>query len=415
MSVSHRAVVAGGGIGGLATAAALASSGLAVTVIERAARIEDVGSGLLLYQNGIAAADAISSRLGAGIRAAGHVVGPDEVRVLMDSAGRVLTREPIGEMGRRLGLPQVPILRTALQNLLLREAAAAGADIRLGTAVEGYDQDGGQVSVRLSDGTTLDSDVLVAADGLNSAVRAAMLRDGPPQYLGYTSVRGRTVGSELHPRSFVVNGVGVQIFVAPADGETLYWTAKITSPPGVWPAMGQEGALAALLGRIAGWHEPVVRVIRAAAPADLSVTDIHDRDPVSCWVDGRVALLGDAAHPMAPAMGQGANTAIEDAVVLAESLRACADPGEALIRYQAQRVGRTARIVLHSRSQGALDQGASREHARVRDGAMRQRGRKDAATLDVVDWRPGTAVPLTEADWVRTIPVRRTGADAAGA
>ncbi|MEU9092879.1 FAD-dependent monooxygenase [Streptomyces sp. NPDC048428] len=415
MSGGSHVVVAGGGIGGLAAAAALASSGFGVTVLERAAHIGDVGSGLLLYQNGIAAADAISPRLGRGIRAAGHVVGPEDVRVLMDSAGRVLARERIGEMGRRLGLPQVPILRSALQNLLLREAAAAGAHIRLGTAVEGYSQDGGRVSVDLSDGTALDGDVLVAADGLNSVIRAAMLRDGPPQYLGYTSVRGRAVGSELHPQAFVANGLGVQIFVAPADGETLYWTAKITSPPGVWPAMGQQAALAALLDLIAGWHEPVVRMIRTADPADLSVTDIHDRDPVSRWVDGRVTLLGDAAHPMAPAMGQGANTAIEDAVVLAQSLRECADPGEALLRYQARRVGRTTRIVLHSRRQGALDQGASREHAQARDGAMKQRGRKDAATLDVVDWRPDTAGPPTEADRGRGAPVHRPDADAAGA
>ncbi|GAA4823245.1 FAD-dependent monooxygenase [Streptomyces ziwulingensis] len=395
MSDSRRVVVAGGGIGGLAAAAALASSGFAVTVLERAGHIGDVGSGLLLYQNGIAAADAISARLGAGIRSAGHVVGPDDVRLLMDSAGQVLAREPIGEVGRRLGLPQVPILRTALQDLLLREAAAAGADIRLGTALEGYGQDGGRVSVSLSDGTVLDADVLVAADGLNSVVRAAMLRDGPPQYLGYTSVRGRAVGSELHPRAFVVNGLGTQIFVAPAGRKTLYWTAKITAPRGVWPAMGQRGALAALLDRVADWHEPVVRMIRGADPADLSVTDIHDRDPVSRWVDGRVALLGDAAHPMAPAMGQGANTALEDAVVLAESLASCADPGEALLRYQEQRVERTARIVLHSRRQGAVDQGASQEQARARDGAMKSRGRKDAATFDVVDWRPGTTGSLT--------------------
>jgi 2-polyprenyl-6-methoxyphenol hydroxylase-like FAD-dependent oxidoreductase len=277
VSAGH-VVVAGGGIGGLAAAAALASSGFEVTVVERAAYIGDVGSGLLLHQNGIVAADAVSARLGEGIR----------------------------------------------------------------------------------------------------------------------------------------NGLGVQIFAAPAGGNTLYWTAKITSPPGVWPAMGQQGALTALLDRIADWHEPVVRMVRSANPAHLSVTDIHDRDPVSRWVEGRVALLGDAAHPMAPAMGQGANTAIEDAVVLARSLREHGDPNEALLRYQAARVGRTSRIVLHSRRQGALDQGASREQARARDDVMRQRGRKDAATLDIVDWRPDTADPFDEADRGPSAPALRPDADAAG-
>ncbi|MEU9313570.1 FAD-dependent monooxygenase [Streptomyces sp. NPDC048256] len=389
MTGGRTVVVAGGGIGGLAAAAALAHSGLAVTVAERAEHIADVGSGLMLYQNGIAAADAISSGLGAGIREAGHVVGPDDVRVVMDSTGQVLAREPIGEVGRRLGLPQVPVLRTALQDLLFREAVGAGAEIRLGTAVEGYEQDGARVSVSLSDGGALDADVLVAADGINSVVRAAMLRDGPPRYLGYTSVRGRVVGSALYPMSFVVNGLGVQIFAAPAGERTLYWTAKITDPRGVWPAIGPAGALSALADRIADWFEPVVRMVRDTSPADVSVTDIHDRDPVRRWVDGRVALLGDAAHPMAPAMGQGANTALEDAVVLAEVLGSGAGPGEALLRYQAQRAERVAAIVLHSRRQGAVDQGATRTEALFRDSAMRARGRKDAATLDVVDWRPG--------------------------
>jgi salicylate hydroxylase len=388
MTGAGTVVIAGGGIGGLAAAAALAHSGLAVTVVERASRIEDVGAGLMLYQNGIAAADAISGRLGQGIRAAGHVVGPDDVRILMDSAGQVLAREPIGEVGRRLGLPQVPIMRTALQNVLFEEAVAAGAEIRLGTAVTGYDQDGAGVTVSLSDGSALDAGVLVAADGLNSVVRAALLGDGPPRYLGYTSVRGRVVDSDLHPMSFVVNGLGVQIFVAPADGRTLYWTAKITAPRGAWPAMGQAAALSALADRLAGWHEPVVRMIRDTSVTDVLVTDIHDRDPVARWVDGRVALLGDAAHPMAPAMGQGANTALEDAVVLARALRSAADPGEALLRYQSQRVERAAAIVLHSRRQGAVDQGASREEAESRDSVMRSRGRKDEATFDVVDWRP---------------------------
>ncbi|NLU73942.1 FAD-dependent oxidoreductase [Streptomyces sp. HNM0575] len=396
MTARLTAVVAGGGIGGLAAAAALGHAGIAVTVVERAARIADVGSGLMLYQNGVAAADAIDARLGERIRAAGHVVGPDDVRLLMDSAGTVLAREAVGEVGVRLGLPQVPVLRATLQNVLFQEAVDAGAEVRLGTALRGYAQDGGRPSAHLSDGSILESDVLVAADGLNSVVRAAMLGDGPPRYLGYTSVRGRVVGSPLHPQAFVINGQGVQIFVAPADGDTLYWTAKITAPPGEWPAMGQEGALAALLERIAGWHEPVADMIRSASPADLAVTDIHDRDPVPCWVDGRVALLGDAAHPMAPAMGQGANTALEDAYVLARSLRSYDDPGEALIAYQTQRVERTAAIVLHSRRQGAVDQGASRTEAASRDDAMRSSGRKDAATLEVVDWRPDKDVPCSK-------------------
>ncbi|MEU3455872.1 FAD-dependent monooxygenase [Micromonospora sp. NPDC006766] len=391
MSGPLTAVVAGGGIGGLAAATALASDGIAVTVVERAARIDDVGSGLLLYQNGIAAADAISTSLGRRIRAVGYVVRQDDVRLVTDPSGRVIAREPIGAVAEREGLPQVPILRTALQDALMREARAAGAHIRLGTAVVGYRQAPGQVSVRLSSGDTIDADLLVGADGLHSVIRASMLGDGPPRYQGYTSVRGRAIGCELYPQAFVVNGRGTQLFVAPANADTLYWTAKVTAGAGVWPAMGPTAALAALVDRIAQWRPAVVAMVRDTDPADIAVTDIHDRNPVRRWVRGRVALLGDAAHPMVPALGQGANTALEDAVVLADCLRRYPDPDGALRAYEAERVERAARVVLHSRRQGALDQGAGRLRALLRDAGMRWRGRKDAATFDVVGWRPREA------------------------
>jgi salicylate hydroxylase len=124
----------------------------------------------------------------------------------------------------------------------------------------------------------------------------------------------------------------------------------------------------------------------------VAVTDVHDRDPVSRWVDGRVVLLGDAAHPMAPALGQAANMALEDAAVLASELRThVVDGGRgdfdtALRAYQRQRVERTARVALLSRRQGLLDQGTGTVRSLVRDTAMSLRGRKDAALHEVTRW-----------------------------
>jgi 2-polyprenyl-6-methoxyphenol hydroxylase-like FAD-dependent oxidoreductase len=388
------AVVAGGGIGGLAAAAALAHSGLAVTIVERTARLADAGSGLVLYPNGVAAADAISTRLSERIRSGGHVARPGDVRLIIDASGRVLAREPIGAAGPRFAMPQISILRTAVQEALAGEAASAGARLRLGIAVQGYRNDGELVRVSLSDGSTLGADLLVAADGIRSAIRQHLLGDGPPQYRGYTSVRGRTLGSRLYPQALVANGRGIQLFVAPVAGNTLYWTAKITAPPGVWPEKGRGGALRALAEMLAGWHEPLVELITGADPGEITVTDIYDRQPAPRWVDGRVVLLGDAAHPMTPALGQGANMALEDAVVLADTLRSRGaidgrgDVGEALRAYERRRIARTSHVVLLSRRQGALDQGAGRLRSLVRNASMRLRGRKDAAILDVVAWTP---------------------------
>ncbi|MGW1777068.1 FAD-dependent monooxygenase [Streptomyces sp. NPDC002104] len=381
-------VIAGGGIGGLAAAVALAGRGFDVTVVERSGRVGTQGSGLMLYPNGVRALDALGAQLGERVRALGHVTAPDEVRVLMDSAGTVLAEEPIGEMGERLGAPQIPMLRSALQRALLDEALAAGATVMPGTAVEDYTAAGESVEVLLSDGKTLVCGALVGADGIHSAVRRRMLADGPAQYRGYTSVRGRTKGSALGQRSYVVNGRGLQLFIAPVGGKTLYWTAKITAPAGVWPAKGPDRAQEDLAAALAGWHAPVVDLIRDADPYDIVVTDIHDRDPAPRWVDGRVVLLGDAAHPMVPALGQGANMALEDAVVLADALSAHEDVKSALLSYQRERLERTAAVVLRSRRQGALDQGAGQAEEKQRNAGVRASGRKDTDTADVLGWRP---------------------------
>jgi 2-polyprenyl-6-methoxyphenol hydroxylase-like FAD-dependent oxidoreductase len=346
----------------------------------------------MLYPNGVAAADAISGRLGRTLRESGHVVAPDEERVLLNASGRVLAREKIGRLGWPDGTPSISILRTAAQQALIDDVSRAGAELRMGTVVSDYTADRGPVSLRWSDGSDHRADLLVAADGIWSSVRERMVADGPPRYCGYTSVRSHTPGDWPWPHGFVANGNGVQIFAAPVADGTLYWTAKITAPSGTWPQLGREAAQRALAKLIAGWPAPIVRLITESDPADVAVTDVHDRDPVSRWVDGRVVLLGDAAHPMAPALGQAANMALEDAAVLASELRThVVDGGRgdfdtALRAYQRQRVERTARVALLSRRQGLLDQGTGTVRSLVRDTAMSLRGRKDAALHEVTRW-----------------------------
>ncbi|MFF9489149.1 NAD(P)H-dependent oxidoreductase [Streptomyces sp. NPDC014676] len=388
MTQRQTVFIAGGGVGGLAAAAGLAARGFDVTVIERAATLREGGSGLMIQPNGLRAADALGAGVGARVRATGHATAPDEVRVLMDARGTVLAEEPVGAAGGPAGGPPMPVLRSALHRALLDEAVTAGAALRMATTVEDYTGHDDHVTVRFSDGTAATCQVLIGADGIHSAVRRRMLGDGPPVYRGYTSVRGRTRGSVLGQRGHVVNGRGIQLFVAPVGDDTLYWTAKITAAEGEWPAKGPEEARRALLAALEGWYPPVVDLVRAADPGDVVVTDIHDRDPAARWTDHRVALLGDAAHPMVPALGQGANMALEDAAVLADRLGACAHVPTALAAYARERMDRTAAVVLSSRRQGALDQGADRDGEQRRNARMRAAGRKDQDALDIAAWRP---------------------------
>ncbi|MFB7915467.1 FAD-dependent monooxygenase [Streptomyces sp. NPDC056061] len=387
MSDTHSIVVAGGGIGGLAAAAALAGHGMRVTVVERAAVVAGAGAGLMLQPNGVRALDAIGTGLGRRVRAAGNVLAPDAIRILMDADGTVLARERL-DGGPEHDAPHLPILRTALHDALLKEAVERGATLQLATAVVGCTTAPDAVHVRLSDDTTFAADALIAADGINSRIRHRMLGDGPPAYRGYTSVRGHAPDTHLGTHSHVVNGRGVQLFIAPVGDGHLYWTAKITAEAGAWPAKGPARALDDLTGALSHWYAPVARTLADTDPRDVVVTDIHDRDPALRWTDGRVTLLGDAAHPMVPALGQGANTALEDAVVLADTLAGPEDVPEALLDYQRERLPRTSAVVLLSRGQGELDQGADARREHLRNTRMRTSGRKDEGIGDILGWRP---------------------------
>lgn len=345
----RRVVVAGGGISGLALAVALCRDGFSVEVIERDDRLVPAGSGIMLFPNAVKALHAISPHLVERVRAAGHPAGPGETRPVLTPDGTVVATDPVGDLEKTFGAPQISLLRTALLRALRDEADAVGVTVRAGVTVEGHADDGDQVKVVLGDGTVLVADLLVGADGIRSGVRGRTLADGPPPYCGFTTVRGRTRAAARFPSGFVAKGEDLDFFAAPVGGGDLYWTAKIVAPQGVWPLLGVD-AFDDLLAMLDGWHDSIADVIR---DTDLSqglvVTDIRDRDPVADWTRGLVTLIGDAAHPMTPALGQGAGMAFEDAAVLAAALSEHEDTRAALAAYPARRADRVAEVVRLSR------------------------------------------------------------------
>jgi salicylate hydroxylase len=347
------AVVAGGGIGGLAAGIALRRNGFHVTVVEQKDRIDQAGSGIMLYPNGVKALDTISQRLGRRVRAAGHVAAPEEVRPLLTPNGKVFAEDPVGQLGLRFGTPQISLLRSALLQSLLEEAWAQGVTVLSGVAVEDHFDDGGRVKVALSGGDALWTDFLIGADGINSRVRQRILDDGRATYCGFTTIRCRTRAPGRFPAGFVVKGPGLDIFAAPVGGGDIYWTAKIMAPAGVWPARAPDEAFADLVKLVQDWDDSVGDVIRGTDIHEgIVLTDIRDREPSADWTRGPVTLLGDAAHPMTPALGQGAGMAFEDSVVLTECLLDAPSTAAALAAYPARRAGRTADVVRLSRWKG---------------------------------------------------------------
>jgi 2-polyprenyl-6-methoxyphenol hydroxylase-like FAD-dependent oxidoreductase len=315
MMVSRRAVVAGGGIGGLTAAVALRRRGWDVAVLERAPALEPVGAGLGLGPNALHALDAIG--LGDEVRRFSAVQGHGGLR---RSGGGWLVRTDLGAVATRFGDPQLVALRADVVGLLAGSLPAGV--LRTGVTVTGVDAgDAGDADrrarVATSDGD-LDADLVVAADGIGSRIRATLFPDHQgPRYSGFTTWRfvapalpegaGRAEPAETWGRGEVFG-------VLPLASGQVYCYASALAPPG----LRHDDEAAELKRRFGRWHDPIPGLIGAISPDRVLHDDVYwIAEPLPAYHRGRVAILGDAAHAMTPHLGQGACQAIEDAVVLA--------------------------------------------------------------------------------------------------
>ncbi|MEU7942322.1 FAD-dependent monooxygenase [Microbispora bryophytorum] len=363
------AVVVGAGIGGLTAALALAHKGWEVTVLERAASVEPVGAGLAVAPNALRALDVIGA--GDDVRKLSAIQGRGGVRL---PDGRWLARTTAEDAAARYGDPIVLLTRAALVGILAGRLPQGA--LRVNSRVESVDPATGRVTVAGAT-ETIEADLVVAADGIRSRTRSALFPGHPaPVYTGVTSWRaivplpGVTGASETVPASETW-GRGLVFGVMPLAGGQVYCYATAAVPAGL-RAADERDELLRLFGR---WHDPIPALLDAADPAAVLRHDIHSLDtPLPAFHAGRVALLGDAAHPMTPNLGQGACQAMEDAVVLAERV----SPGDlaaGLGVYSRERLARTTPIVRRSRSIGRLTRWRNPLAVALRDGAMRAAGR----------------------------------------
>jgi 2-polyprenyl-6-methoxyphenol hydroxylase-like FAD-dependent oxidoreductase len=345
----RRALVIGGGPGGLTAAIALRREGVEALVCERAREGSEAGSGLTLWPN--------------AMKALGMIGLAERVREISLPSGGIAMRNWRGEclfdveqgvelLESLFGVSGAAVHRGELLDVLHR---ALGQEALLrGMRCTGIRQDEEGVTALFEGGEEMRGDILIGADGIRSVVRAQLFGDAKPRYAGFTVWRGVADYVLESGVGLTTMGRGAQFGLFPMTRGRVYWFASVNAAEGErdWPG----GRKSELLRRFGDWHRPIREVVEATDEGAILRNDIYDREPLKSWGAGRVTLLGDAAHPSTPNLGQGACQAIEDAVVLAECLRPAAgrDIRAALTTYEARRLGRANSMLLQSRRLGEL-------------------------------------------------------------
>jgi salicylate hydroxylase len=372
-----RVAIIGGGIGGLTAALALRRAGLEVSVHEAAPELKEIGAGIALHANAMRVLRAIGVE-DAVRESAGRT---EWVATRNGKSGRVITggRQQAGGSGLRI----VTVHRADLLDVL---AAALPDDlVTKGRRCESARTEGVTAVARFTDGTEIEADVIVGADGIHSAVRKSLFGPDAPRFTGkicYRSVipAAAAAGSEVGAGNGQWLGPHGTIVVYPVRGrELINVVCHYDDDSYQHESWVTECERAEVLARYAGWYPPLLRLFEAGDT--WYKWALYDRDPIPAWTQGRVTLLGDAAHPMLPYLGQGACQAMEDGAVLATALTATtsaggsAGPAGALAAYEAARRPRASRVVLAAREQGVRNHLASPWDVWRRDAAIAWRRR----------------------------------------
>ena len=332
-------LIIGGGIGGLAAAVALRRVGIAARVFERAPEIHEVGAALSVFSNAVKALQRM------GLEEQIRSLGPELIKVsFLSASGRVLSSTNVQEVSRACGAASLVVHRADLQQMLLE---ALDADqVITGKEYVGIVQDEDGVTVRFADQTEARGQITIGADGVRSTVAASLFGDEHLRFAGYYCywAMAETPDVPTHEGLYVLLP-GIQFGLIPEvrPGET-YWFLCRNAAIGT-SASDTEHDHLTLLRSVAGQLPGDLGDMVARTDAkSLVIDDVFDRPRRKAWGRGRVSLLGDAAHPTTPTFGQGACMAIEDAVVLADSLRRAEDPVAGLRAYENRRLKRTTMI-----------------------------------------------------------------------
>lgn len=336
-------LVIGAGISGLATAVALQRRNHEVTVIEERTETSS-GAGISIWPNALAALDEIG--VGNAVREAGGRVTAGALRW---RSGTFLRHPTPERLVKALGEPLVVIRRSALTKVLAD--ALADGTVHTGlSAVELVATTDG-VRLALSDSTMREAAAVIGADGARSIVARHLNGALAHRYAGYTAWRGVASHAIDPDIAGEVLGPGVEFGHVPLGADRTYWFATERAPAG---RVAPEGELAYLRARFASWADPIPAVLAATDPDDVLRNDLYDRDQARQWSRGPIVIVGDAAHPMRPHLGQGGCQGLEDAAVLARFVDADDNLAAAFARFAAFRRPRVRPLVRESKLIGQM-------------------------------------------------------------
>ncbi len=359
---SLKIAICGGGIGGLSAALALQRVGHEVSVFEKTGAFNRVGADINLTPNAVFAVDGLG--VGEILR---RTAARPTFRISRDGeSGEETSRLPMSSVAeQKYGAPQLTIHRADLLEALRDHLPAA--TLQLGRAVAGIETDGCPATIRFENGTEESFDLVVGADGIHSAVRTALWGADHPRYTGMVSYRGvfpRDTAPDLPDLDSFTKWWGEvpekQIVVFPlTGGREIFVFSTLFQPEWSEEGWTLPGDVGDLRTAYANFHGDARTILDCVTEVTRSA--LHVRDPMPRWAKGRTTLLGDAAHPMAPFMAQGACMAIEDAVVLGRALDGvgAGRVAAALACYEEERKPRTARIQESSLANEWLKQGSN--------------------------------------------------------
>ena len=378
-TLQNRFIIVGGGIGGLATALGLAKHGVRSIVLEKAPKLGEIGAGIQLGPNAFHGFD----YLGVGDKARKMSVYIDDL-ILMDAInGDEITRIELGdEFRNRFKNPYAVVHRGDLHGVFLNACKENNLiEMSTSTNIISYEQNSDGVFAISDDGNKINGIALIGAEGLWSKIRAQLVGDGPPKVSGHTTYRS-VIPIDQMPEELRWNaatlwaGPKCHIVHYPIHGGKSFNLVVTYHNDALEPVAGKQVSKDVVRKGFEHVNSIAKQIIEKGKDWKLWV--LCDRDPVTKWVDRKVAVLGDAAHPMLQYLAQGACMAIEDAVCLSEEVNNEKENIEqALINYQNKRMLRTARVQLHSREIGKHVYHADGVHALLRNQIMKSKTQDD--------------------------------------